>query len=74
MAALRLWQKMWILFTVICLVVGGLMVGTILAFSDRTEWNKAIRPGLLAVAVPAILYLVGLGWQAWKRHSGSEPE
>ena len=71
---LRLWQKLWLLFTVIWLVVSALNVGTILAFSDEAEWGKAIRPALLALAVPAALYLLGLGWQFWKRKSGSEPE
>ena len=71
---LRLWQKLWLLFTVIWLVVSALNVGTILAFSDEVEWGKAVRPALLAVAVPVLLYLIGLAWQLWKRKSGSEPE
>lgn len=72
--ALRLWQRIWILFAVIWVVVAGLNIATILAFSEESEWSKAVGPGLLAVGVPALLYLVGLGWQAWKRRSGSEPE
>jgi len=71
---LRLWQKLWLLFTVIWLVVSALNVGTIIAFSDEVEWGKAVRPALLAVAVPALLYLIGFAWQLWKRKSGSEPE
>ena len=71
---LKLWQKLWLLFAVIWLVVSGLNIGTILAFADESEWGKAVRPAILAFAVPALLYVIGLGWQAWKRRSGSEPE
>jgi hypothetical protein len=71
---LKLWQKIWLLFTVIWVVVSALNIGTILAFADEAEWGKAVRPALLAVAIPAVLYVIGLGWQAWKRKSGTEPE
>jgi hypothetical protein len=71
---LKLWQKMWLLFAVIWLVVSALNVVTILAFSDEAEWGKAVRPAILTVAVPAVLYLLGLAWQWWKRRSGTEPE
>jgi hypothetical protein len=71
---LKLWQKLWLLFAVIWLVVSTLNIVTILAFSDEAEWGKALRPAILAVTVPAVLYLLGLAWQAWKRRSGSEPE
>ena len=58
---MALWKKLWILFTVIWAVVAGLNVGTILAFSDEPE--KAIRPAILAVAVPAVLFVVLWVWQ-----------
>jgi len=58
-----LWKKLWLLFTVIWVIVSGLNAATILAFSDEQQ-EKAIRPIVLAVAVPLVLYLVGLGW-AW---------
>jgi len=57
------WKKLWLLFTVIWVIVSGLNAATIIAFSDE-EQTKAIRPIVLAVAVPLVLYLVGLGW-AW---------
>jgi len=59
------WKKLWLLFTVIWLVVSGLNAATILAFSE--QWEKAWRPILLAVAVPALLYLIGLAWQWFRR-------
>ena len=71
---LKLWQKFWLLFTAIWLFVSALNIGTIFAFADESEWGKVTRPAILAVAIPAVLYLLGLGWQAWKRRSGSEPE
>ena len=60
-----LWKKLWLLFTVIWVVVSGLNAGTILAFSE--ERDKALRPILLGVIVPAVLYLFGLGWQRFRR-------
>jgi len=46
-------------------VVTGLQIGTILAFSEEPE--KALRPLVLAIAVPAVLYLVLLGWQRLRK-------
>jgi len=53
-----MWRKWWLLFTVIWVVVAALQVGTILALSEEPE--KALQPALLGVAVPAVLYLLGL--------------
>jgi hypothetical protein len=60
-----LWKKLWLLFTVIWVVVSGLNAGTILAFSEEHE--KALRPIVLAVIVPAVLYLLGLAWQRFRQ-------
>lgn len=60
-----LWQKMWLLFTVIWVVVAALQVGTILAFSG--EPDKALQPLLYGVAVPAAAYLLGWLWSRWRR-------
>jgi hypothetical protein len=57
---MKLWQKLWLLFAVIWLVVAALNVGTILAFSDEVEWEKALKPALFGVLVPAALY--GILW------------
>ena len=59
------WRKLWLLFTVIWVVVSGLNAATILAFSEEHE--KALRPLLLMIGVPALLYLVGLAWERWRR-------
>jgi len=64
---LRLWQKLWLLFTVIWVVVAALNALTILAFADEVEWGKAIRPAWLAVVVPALLYLLGMAWQRFRK-------
>jgi hypothetical protein len=61
-----LWKKFWLLFTVIWLVVSGLNVATILAFSPD-EQEKAIRPMLLGIAVPAVLYAVLWVWMRFRR-------
>ena len=62
-----LWQRLWLLFTVIWVVVSALNAGTILAFSDEPE--KALRPILLGVAVPAATYL--LAWLWYRRRNGN---
>ena len=59
------WKKLWLLFTVIWVVVSALNAGTILAFAPD-EAEKAWRPILIGVAVPAALYLIGMAW-AWVR-------
>ena len=59
------WKKIWLLFTVIWVVVAGLQAVTILAVGEEPA-EKAWRPIVLGVAVPALLYVIGLGWQ-WLR-------
>jgi len=51
---------MWLLFSVIWVVVSALNAMTILAFSE--EYEKAWRPVLLALAVPALAYLIAWTW------------
>ena len=52
-----LWKRLWILFTVIWVVVLALQVGTILAVGEEPP-EKALRPIVLAIVVPLVLYLV----------------
>lgn len=59
---MRLWQKLWLLFAAIWVVVAAIQVATILGFSEETE--KAIQPVILGVAVPAVLY--GICWLIWR--------
>jgi len=61
----ELWQKLWLLFAVIWMVVAALQAGTILAFSG--EPAKALQPALYGVAVPAAAYLLGWLWSRWRR-------
>ena len=61
------WKKLWLLFTVIWVVVTGLQAVTILAVGEEPP-EKAWRPLLLMVVVPALLYLIGFAWQ-WLRRS-----
>lgn len=76
---LQLWQRMWLLFTVIWVFLSLLNAGTILAFSDEVEWFKAVRPVVLGFVVPAVLYFLIWGYVAWRSRrrpakSGSDPE
>jgi hypothetical protein len=62
------WKKFWLLFTVIWVVVAGLNVATIVAFSEgETERQKALVPLVLAAAVPAVTYLLLWAWVRWRR-------
>ena len=63
---MQLWKKLWILFTVIWVVVAGLNAATILAFSPD-EQEKAVRPILIGIVVPIVLYGVLWVWQRLKR-------
>ena len=61
---MKLWQKLWLLFTVIWVIVAALNVAAILLFGDEVEPEKALWPAFFAVLVPAAAY--GLGW-LWER-------
>ena len=60
-----LWKRLWLLFTVIWVVVSGLNAGTILAFSEEHE--KALRPLVLMIAVPLVLYVILAAWFRLRR-------
>ena len=66
------WKKFWVLFTVIWVIVSALNAGTILAFSDEQE--KAWRPIVLGVLVPAVLFGIGLAWTWLLKGSGKPSE
>ena len=63
---MKLWQKLWLLFTVIWVVVAGLNVVSILAFGDEVPAERALWPIFFALVVPAAVYLVGWAWDRWK--------
>jgi ABC-type dipeptide/oligopeptide/nickel transport system permease component len=71
-----LWKKFWLLFTVIWVIVTGLHIGTIVAFSeDAAEQRKAPILLVLAVSVPVVVYLLAWAWASWRRrHSNSGSE
>lgn len=62
---MKVWQKFWLLLTVIWVVVSGLNAVTIVAFSPD-EAEKAWRPALLGAVVPALAYLVLWLWYRWR--------
>ena len=59
---MQLWQKFWLLFTVMWVVVAGLHVATILAFSDEVEHGRALYSAAFALLVPAVAYLIAWAW------------
>ena len=60
-----LWQKLWLLFAVIWVVIAAIQVGTILAVSG--EPDKALQPALYGVAVPAAAYFLGWIWNRLRK-------
>jgi hypothetical protein len=60
-----LWQKLWLLFAVIWVVVAALQVGSILAFAGDPA--KALQPALYGVAVPAAAYLLAWLWNRLRK-------
>jgi hypothetical protein len=66
---MALWQKLWLLFAAIWVVVAGLQVASILAFSEgELERDKALLPLMLAVAVPAGAYFLIWCWVRWRKN------
>ena len=64
---MALWKRLWVLFTVIWVIVAGLNAGTIIAFSEGAEQEKAVLPIAFGILVPAALYGLGLLWQLLKK-------
>ena len=72
---MKLWQKLWLLFSVIWVVVAAINVATILAFSEgELEREKAAVPLLLAFVVPAAAYLLGWLWELLGRYRGKRSD
>ena len=67
-----LWKKLWLLFAVIWVIVAALQAVTIIAFSPE-EQDKALRPIVFGIAVPAVLYLLGWAWERFRRKRGQDP-
>jgi hypothetical protein len=63
---MSLWKKLWLLFAVIWVIVAALQAITIVAFSPE-EQEKALRPIVLGIAVPAILYALGWAWERFRK-------
>lgn len=64
---MALWKRFWLLFSVMWVVVAGLHVATILAFSDEIEHGRAAWSALFGVLVPAVLYGVGWIWEKLRK-------
>jgi len=62
---MALWKKFWLLLSVIWVVVSALNAASIIAFSPE-EAEKAWRPILLGLAVPAVAYVIAWGWVKWR--------
>jgi hypothetical protein len=64
---MALWQRFWLLSTVIWVVVCVLSAATILFFGEAEEASKAIQPIALAVAVPALAYAIAWAYFRLRR-------
>ena len=65
---MKLWQKLWLLFTVIWVALSLLNLGIMFA-AGESEPDRAATLAVLAVAVPAALYLAAWAWNAWRARS-----
>jgi hypothetical protein len=63
----KLWQKLWLLFSAIWVTVAVLNVVSILAFGDEVPAEKALWPAFFAVVVPAAAYAIGWAWEKLTR-------
>jgi hypothetical protein len=62
----KLWQRLWLLFTVIWVVVAALNIFAILAFGEEVPASKALWPLFFAFAVPAAAYALLWLWDRWR--------
>ena len=62
---MKLWQRLWLLFTVIWVALSLLNLGIMFA-AGEAEPDKAATLAVLTVAVPAALYLAGWAWNGWR--------
>lgn len=62
---MKLWQKLWLLFTVIWTTVAALNVGAILFLGEDVDPVKASWPAFFAIVVPAAAYAVGWLWDRY---------
>ena len=65
---MKLWTKLWLLFTVIWVVVAALNVVSILAFGDEVEPQKALWPAFFGFFVPAAVYVLGWVWERFTKN------
>ncbi len=61
-----LWKRLWLLVTVIWVVVALLNAATIALLAEPGERASALPPLVLAVLVPAALYVLGWAWARWR--------
>lgn len=67
---MALWKKLWLLFAVIWGVVAGLNAFTIVAFGEDADRDKALKPIVYGVAVPAAVYVLAWLWALWRKRQG----
>ena len=72
---MMLWQRLWLLFTVIWVVVAALNAFTIIAFGEGVEREKAVYPVVFGILVPAVAYGIAWTWfRLRKKFFGADPE
>lgn len=64
---LPLWQRFWLLFSALWIVVATLNVVTLLAFEEKVPEERLETLLLVAVLVPTVLFGIGRVWQAFRR-------
>lgn len=72
---MALWQKLWLLFSTIWVVVAALNAVAILALADEVERPKAAWPIGMGIAVPVGAYLLMWLWfKVIRKKPGSDPD
>ncbi|HKI64074.1 MAG TPA: hypothetical protein VKA16_05555 [Burkholderiales bacterium] len=61
MKPLAVWQRLWLLFTVIWGVVGLLNILTLAVFGEPGA-GQFVQPVVLTLTVPALVYLLAWAW------------
>ncbi len=64
---LLLWQRFWLLFSVLWIVVAALNIVTLLVLEEKVPEERLETLLLVAVLVPAVLFGIGRVWQAFRR-------
>jgi cytochrome c biogenesis protein CcdA len=71
MKPLAVWQRLWLLFSVIWVVVGLLNVFTLAMFGEPGA-GQFVQPVVLTLTVPMLVYLLAWAWASLRARREGE--